>query len=518
MGDVTTLPGTQETYEAQPPEIRLTQGEMRRILDEAADALVRAEVPVYRRGGTLVRTTTADDLTPDGVRRPREALTICRATPEWLRLRLSDAATFQRWDHRIGKKGGWRTVDPPQSLASDMIAACDELPFPALRAVARHPVPRTDGTVAAEPGYDRDTRLLLDFDGAAFPEVPDQPDREDAIAAAGRLRHLLRNFPFADDTDRAVALSALMTAVVRPVISQAPMHAFDAPVPGSGKSLLAHTAAVLATGDTAPMASIGSNDEEAEKRLDSAMLAGDPVLVLDNVDRPIGGERLCSILTEPSVRLRVLGRSDMTTVPCSTLVMATGNNLKVRGDVSRRTLVCRLDPGMERPELRSFDQDVLADVRANRGQFVADVLTIIRAHACAGWQRAGKPLGSYDAWNDLVREALLFAGEADPVDSQERLRADDPALEALRNVIVAWRSAFATAATVKEAVNADDEALRDALMEVAGTNSGSISARKVGNYLSKHRDRIVDGLQLRHMGVRKRAAVWTVRPVGRGES
>ena len=47
---------------------------------------------------------------------------------------------------------------------------------------------------------------------------------------------------------RAVALSALITPVVRGALAVAPMHAFEAKVPGSGKSFLTDTVSVIATG------------------------------------------------------------------------------------------------------------------------------------------------------------------------------------------------------------------------------------------------------------------------------
>ena len=40
---------------------------------------------------------------------------------------------------------------------------------------------------------------------------------------------------------------------------------------------------------------------------------------------------------------------------------ATGNNLVLVGDMTRRALLCRLDPERERPELRRFDSDPVAD-------------------------------------------------------------------------------------------------------------------------------------------------------------
>jgi hypothetical protein len=495
------------------PEITIESGGRPASVRQAADALVQAGVPLYRRGGTLVRTTTAENLAPDGVRRPDSALALAPASPGWLTIRLCEAARWYRFDARAKD---YVETDAPQRVAGDLIAVADELPFPPLRAIARHPLVRDDGTIADAPGYDEPTRLLLDFDASRFPAVPDYPSEADAQTAAQTLRDLLRHFPFVGAEDRAVALAAFLTALQRPILPAAPMVAFDAPVPGSGKSLLAHAASILATGDTAPMASVGGTAEETEKRLDAALLAGDPILVLDNIEAPLGGEKLCSLLTEPTVRVRRLGGSDLVSVPSSAAVIATGNNLRIKGDVARRAIVSRLDPGVERPELRAFDQDLLAEVRERRGELVTACLTLVRAYHVAGQPTITEtPIGSYAAWDAMVRSPLIFANEADPVSTMERLRVADPTLAALREVLGVIYERFASAQTAKELANAaqGDDNLRDALLPVAGNPNGTVNTRRLGNYLAKHADRIVDGMQLRSIGTRKHAQLWHVCPV-----
>ena len=45
------------------------------------------------------------------------------------------------------------------------------------------------------------------------------------------------------------------------------------------------------------------------------------------------------------------------------MLFATGNNLTFSGDVIRRTLMCTMDAGVERPELRDFKTDVVEETR-----------------------------------------------------------------------------------------------------------------------------------------------------------
>ena len=145
------------------------------------------------------------------------------------------------------------------------------------------------------------------------------------------------------------------------------------------------------------------------------------------------------MLTSKIVSIRILGASQMPEAPTSAFLTATGNNIVVKGDLVRRTVRCRIDPNLERPEERVFDFDPVKEAKARRGELVAAALTIMRAHYVAG--QPGKPaqLGSFEEWSDRVRGALLWVGVADPVDSMVGLRKADPARQDLHAVISQWR-------------------------------------------------------------------------------
>ena len=56
---------------------------------------------------------------------------------------------------------------------------------------------------------------------------------------------------------------------------------------------------------------------------------------------------LCQVLTQKVVSIRILGQSKQAQVPTHVIVFATGNNLRIIGDATRRAIVCSLDPGVE---------------------------------------------------------------------------------------------------------------------------------------------------------------------------
>ena len=106
---------------------------------------------------------------------------------------------------------------------------------------------------------------------------------------------------------------------------------------------------LIVTGRLAAVISQGESEEEFEKRCGACFIAGEAIVCIDNCEKPLGGAMLCQALTQTSMEFRVLGASVNIEVPCSAAVYATGNNLVLKGDVTRRSLLCSLDPECERP-------------------------------------------------------------------------------------------------------------------------------------------------------------------------
>jgi hypothetical protein len=328
-----------------------------------------------------------------------------------------------------------------------------------------------------------------------------------AAQAAGKLMKLFATFPFVDDADAAAMLAAVLTAVVRRVLPSAPLIGMDAPMPGTGKTLLCETLAYVATGRRASVMSMGHDDAETEKRLTGVLLAGDAVISLDNIERPLRGDLLCQVATQEFVRLRPLGATAMLSVPCHALIVATGNNLAILGDLKRRVVMIRLDAGVERPEHRRFDFDHLAAVASQRGEIIRGALTIVSAYLSAGAPPIVglHPFGGFEMWDRMVRRLLVWLGLTDPLKTSEALREADPDLEATRLLFGAWHAKFGrqpqTAAEVVSAGMATtpmsgdylDPELRDALQIICAEKPNS---RRLGLWLRAHRDRIADGLSL----------------------
>ncbi len=267
-------------------------------------------------------------------------------------------------------------------------------------------------------------------------------------------------------------------------------------MPGTGKSCLADLGSVLATGREAGVIAQGSTGEETEKRLGALFLAGEKVICIDNCEHPLGGAYLNQALSQPLVRTRILGRSEAPELAPDALVTATGNNLVLYGDMSRRSLLCRLDAKMERPEEREFAFDPIAVAKSERPALVAAALTVLRAYEVAGRPpQRGRRLAGYGVWTGLVRDALLWLGQADPVESQDEVRSLDPKAAGLKAVVANWHrfigSECLTARGIIDAAIGDGrEEFYETLLAAAGRRS-VLQAQDLGYWLRDHRDRIV---------------------------
>ncbi len=495
------------------PTIRVVAADIERIVDEAEAALIKAGRGLYQRGGLIVSVGVAKMITADGSEVGGQR--IFERGEHALAEDLTAAAHFEKYNERVKD---YVPCDAPSKIVKTLQQRTARLRLPPLSGVINAPTLRPDGSLLEAPGYDAATGLLFDPRGETFPAISTKPSRDDAVKALSQVKGLIETFPFVDEADRAVALSTILTACIRRTLGAAPLHAYTAPVAGSGKSMLVDLAATIATGREAGVVAQGRTEEETEKRLGALLLSGDPIIAIDNCEQPLGGEFLCQVLTQSAVRVRILGKSEAPELPTNSLITATGNNLVLVGDMTRRGLLCHLDPRVERPELRQFERNPIAAAKANRGQLVAAVLTVLRAYQVAGRPAEPSALGSFAAWSSLVRGALMWLGEADPVDTMERARSLDPRLEELSAVLTQWREVIgkdaiivrrliekATKQTVGDGFDYSTREFthpdfREALLTVAGTG-GAVNSRRLGKWLSANKNRIVGGLWIEQGGI-----------------
>jgi hypothetical protein len=387
----------------------------------------------------------------------------------------------------------------PVKIANHLLARTDLWRYPHLVGVIEAPTLRGDGSLLTESGYDHASGLLLDLNGCEFPPVKENPTHEDVIAAMGLLRKPFADFPFEAHEDRAVLLSAILTSLVRRVLPAAPMHGFSAPTMGTGKTLLCDCVSMIAVGRLVTAMSQGANEEEDEKRLFSVLLTNDPIIMIDNVQRPIEGDALCTILTQDTWQCRILGESRKVAVPTNSIFLASGNNLIFRGDMTTRALLCRLDAKVERPEQRRFRVDLKVEIPKIRGELVAAALTILRGYVVAGRPGLDKltPFGRFEDWSNLVRGALVWSGEADPCLSRTYICADDPARASFDQFIHAVAGeTFGDWFTAGELLSLAEKAPDGDLAKAIDVTLPKRSPQSMGLFLKSKQGQIIKGMRL----------------------
>jgi hypothetical protein len=415
------------------PTIRLVSGQLPRAVKETERALLASGTPIFSRANTLVYPA-AEAMTASDGRKTVTARLGVFSTDSFIEP-VAEAGIFQRFD---GRRSRWVDIDPPLQLVRMVLSRDRRWAFPRIGGIITTPTLRCNGSLLATPGYDPRSELYL-LPGLQLPPIAEYPTRAEGELSLKLLRDLVSEFSFGrKDLDRSVALSALLTAQLRGSLPTAPVHLVNADTPGTGKSYLIDVIAMIVSGRLCPVITASKSIEETEKRLGSILLGGVPMISLDNCTHDLGGEFLCQLAERSVVKIRILGRSEMPDCECHTAVFATGNNVTFKGDMIRRGLVCGLEALDERPELRVFKQDALEVAAANRGAYVAAVLTIVRAYFAAGAPPVCGPFGSYTAWSRMVRSPLVWLGEPDPIKSMETVREEDWDLANLRELFELW--------------------------------------------------------------------------------
>lgn len=502
-----------EPDEGELPEIVIGTDE-ERVSNEAIKALA-SDMTIYQRGGELVDVVR--EVRPDGIDRGDGALRVRVLPPARLRERLAANARFVRVKERKDGELDYVPAHPPDYVVKAVGARGRWEGIRALEGVTTAPLMRADGSILSTPGYDRATGLLYQPTGHVD-AVPESPSWEEVRAAVKALKEPIRDFPFVSDYHRAAALAAIMTPFARHAYAgPAPLFGIDASTRAAGKSLLADLIATITTNRPMARVPMPADDAEFRKVITASLIAGDPLILIDNIDRVLGCASLDALLTSTTWRDRVLGASRMTAeLTVKTTFYATANNLILGADTARRTLHIRLEPAEERPEERSgfAHPDLIGYVRAERPRLAAAALTILRGYHVAGRPDQRLPAwGSFEGWSGLVRNALMWAGEPDPAATRDELQSQaDTEARALKLLLSTLEELdpMGGGISVAEMIKSAHDGLKAALVELVPSRDDKPSARRIGMKLHHLRRRVVGGRCLERRDG-KVGALWAVK-------
>ena len=286
---------------------------------------------------------------------------------------------------------------------------------------------------------------------------------------------------------------------------------------GTGKSFLVDLIAVIVTGRLCPVLTGSKAPEEERKQLSALLLEGSSMASLDNRSHDIEGELLVQMVTQRNIKPRILGKSEAPECEWGGALFTTGNNIRVVGEMIRRTLVAWLDAKVERPELRKFKFDPIDRVLQYRGAYIAACITIARAYLAANTKVQNlSPLVGFNGWSKVAREPLIWLGESDPVLSMEAARQADPERSAAQQLVSHWSNYIGTgklisASDIITKVNKTKDGtelrfpeFRAFLLENAATNKGDqVDPVRLGKFLQKEHGKVCGGFRIdlvRHKG------------------
>jgi hypothetical protein len=533
--------GVDEDGPDDRPEIRIGGDRLIGAMQEAERVLFHGkdnEPPFFTRGGLLMRinrVTKRRERKGESADIPN-ALAMEPVTSEWMRVRMMRSCKFL--GPRKGPDGStvWAPVNLPSEYPASYCAwGLGEWWAPDLRAVVEAPVLLANGTIISKSGFDPKSRLYLDGrENWKLPparkkgEVID-PLTDKAIRSAVELFEDLFYGPerFSPETpaDFSAMVAAVLTALVKTEIGAAPGFVVTAPIWGSGKGKFADIVSIIKSGRRVAMMAMptdkkGNQDEvKFQDKLFSALLDGDGMIVVDEVQRSVDSPTLRTMLTQEEYKDRVKGISKMATVrPVDCLYMVLGNNLTVAADDSRRWIRVYLNPKCSDPHKRTFTRDAIQHAIDNRIEIVQAALTLMHSYMMAGMPDQGCKLGSYERWAALVPSCLVWAGLLDPCDTMAAWLASDPDRQILGGLLEVWSTRWGDKAiTVNDVVKEFDERpnapengeLREFLTQNWGEKKG-VNSRRLGNYISARVERRLDGMWFVKDGEKARAIKWRV--------
>jgi hypothetical protein len=377
------------------PRIKIAAGPagIRKLSDALTD---RAIPDLYVTNGKLVRIerisgTTAVDL-DDDMPLPVTASPLNTALLAKLLARHTYTFKVVTTKNEAGETATRKEeTTPAQNVLSAAIAGKEWPNMPVLAGIIGTPVLRRDWSLLQAPGYDPASGLYL-APTVALPVVPERPTRRQVASAQTFVTGtLLGDFEWEDDASLANYVALMVTPFLRrPLRALAPLFIVSASAPSSGKSLLTALTGLL-TGQQV-YAWPGDDEAELEKLITSTFRQETGAVIFDNLPEGevISSAKLAALLTMPVWSGRILGSSATGSWPNDRLWMATGNNLRVGGDIASRTVSIRLKPAAPHPEERTGF--AIPDLQgwimnpANRVKLLERLLILV-----ADWVAAGTP-------------------------------------------------------------------------------------------------------------------------------
>ena len=416
------------------------------------------------------------------------------------------------------KDGAIRTY-PPSFVCMDMLVHPNP-PLAHLERIIFHPLFDCRGNLHDAAGYSKHTKCYFAKPpGLKIPPVASRPTRADVNRAKDLINDLLSDFPFVGEAEKAHSIGLLLLPFIRPLIKgPTPLHLIEAPTPGTGKTLLARCLTLPSTGGDLQVLTEGRDEDEWRKRITSALRKQCDFLLIDNLQKRLDSPALASALTSTVWTDRILGQSNIVSIPISCGWMATGNNPTISPEMIRRTVRIRLDAQTEMPWLRpnnSWKHPNLEKwVQEYRGDLIRAALTLVQFWISIGCpeEMNTKSLGMFEQWSAKVGSILKVSNISGFLenlpDLYETTDSDESALKRLTSLW--WEIHGSSPVGVSELFTI----VRDfeIPLEFGGGESERGQKISFGKYLQRLRSRNIAGFKILRGKTKNNSQTWSLSP------
>ena len=312
---------------------------------------------------------------------------------------------------KTNAKGEDVPADAPDNVIRMVISGAAHGSLPSLRSYVKHPFV-TESEIVLTPGYHQETGTFAEFDPSDYGGIPATPSDDEIVQATKTLWGPFEKFAFEGTNDKAAAFAVPLGIVSRPGLDNAPGALADAPVIGSGKTLLVSCWGALASGESPAVCaySYGESDVELKKRIVSGLVSGSDTFIYDNVVGSFNSPTLAGCLTSGTIKERILGVSADYCGPGPQHIYITSNNATLGVDLSVRFLRVRLNHRKANPATLRFDFHPVERVLRERVDMLRACIVIMRAFHVAGSPHHGNGGYRMPAWDRLVRSAVIWLG------------------------------------------------------------------------------------------------------------
>ena len=480
---------------------------------------------VFSREGSLARLVRVGGKA-DHIRRSDGSIVIAELPESNLCERLTSLIRF----YKKTSAGDEIRCDPKPWLLSELIDRKEYPGIRRLRGISDAPVLRADGSIWQTPGYDEQTQVVY-HPSLTVPPIPATITPADAGAAVKRLAEVVCDFRFEAPEHYAAYIAALLTPLARFAYEgPSPLFLVDANVRGAGKSLLVQTVGHIVQGRDIPSCIYSHEPVEMRKVITTTAIAGDRMVLLDNLSDNFGNTSLDSALTSTQWKDRKLGSNDTVDLPLVTVWYATGNNVSVAADTARRIIHVRLEVLEEKPEERGGFKHahLLGWIDENRARLLSDALLILSGYLQSKAEITHKAaFGSFEGWSGVVRSACVWAGLPDPCLTRAYLAEhSDNSADRLVQLLAAWEayapecyqrgmmipqllaSLYPSSKREEWPQGAGEVELRAALENLADSKPGQPpTSRIISNRLKRYRHRICRGRFLDTVGEKTNSGI-----------